>query len=235
MNVDDLHLYAAYLPHLRERDAMVLRYRYGDDLAAVACHTLDECAAQFKVTRERIRQLEARGTRALERCREMAVLSELRSKASQPDEKRCCRTCAHFSYRHWQISDRAAEKNMNLTLRAAIEAGDASMYGHCRRNPPTGCDRPIYAGNTCGEWHAARCDDERPIEALDWSVRALNIFRRQGIVTVGQLANTPAREVMSWKNLGPKTLLEIRSRLREAGIEWDINDGRPHKRKDGGE
>jgi hypothetical protein len=226
----DLHAYAEYLPRLRERDAMVLRYRYGDDLAAVKCHTLGECAARFKITRERIRQLEARGIRALERCREMAVLNELRRDMPKTDDRRTCRTCAHFAHWHWRISDRQAERNLDLPLRDIIEAEDASMYGHCRRLPPTGCKQPLYAGNVCGEWQAMRCDDARPIEALDWSVRARSIFQRQGIVTVGQLANTPAREVLNWRNLGTKTMLEIRQRLREAGIEWDV-DHRPHGAK----
>lgn len=74
MTTDDLHVYVAYLPMLREREAMVLRYRHGNNLEAVRCHTLAECAAQFNVSSERIRQMEARGIRALESFHHMQTL-----------------------------------------------------------------------------------------------------------------------------------------------------------------
>ena len=48
---------------LNEREAQVLRLRYG--LLDGRSHTLEEVGAEFNITRERIRQIEAKALRKL--------------------------------------------------------------------------------------------------------------------------------------------------------------------------
>jgi len=51
------------LDNLTEREAKVLKMRFGIDMASD--HTLEEVGKQFDVTRERIRQIEAKALRKL--------------------------------------------------------------------------------------------------------------------------------------------------------------------------
>ena len=62
------------LTALTEREAKVLRMRFGIDMNTD--HTLEEVGRQFSVTRERIRQIEAK---ALRKLRHPARSEQLRS------------------------------------------------------------------------------------------------------------------------------------------------------------
>ena len=57
---DELNKALDTLPE-RERDVLKVRYGIGSDRA----HTLEEVGREFKVTRERIRQIEAKALRKL--------------------------------------------------------------------------------------------------------------------------------------------------------------------------
>ena len=63
--------------------------------------------------------------------------------------------------------------------------------------------------------------DERyatPIEQLDLSVRTMNCLRRAGIATVGELIAKGEREMMSLRNFGQKSKLELEERLGTMGL-----------------
>jgi RNA polymerase primary sigma factor len=53
------------LANLTPREAKVLRMRFGIDMNDHTDHTLEEVGKQFDVTRERIRQIEAKALRKL--------------------------------------------------------------------------------------------------------------------------------------------------------------------------
>ena len=59
--------------------------------------------------------------------------------------------------------------------------------------------------------------DERPVEDLELTVRSYNCLKREGIDTIGQLATMSEEELMNIRNLGMKSVDEIRSKLREYG------------------
>lgn len=46
--------------------------------------------------------------------------------------------------------------------------------------------------------------------------RALNLLRREGVATLGDLARIPPRQLRRWRGLGPKTLENLRAGLRSA-------------------
>jgi len=57
-----------------------------------------------------------------------------------------------------------------------------------------------------------------PVEQLNLSVRTMNCLRRGGIATVGELAGKSERDLMSLRNFGQKSNLEIQDRLEALGL-----------------
>lgn len=57
-----------------------------------------------------------------------------------------------------------------------------------------------------------------PVEQLNLSVRTMNCLRRGGIATVGELASKSERDLMSLRNFGQKSNLEIQDRLETLGL-----------------
>lgn len=66
--------------------------------------------------------------------------------------------------------------------------------------------------------------DERPIEDLELTVRSYNCLKREGVDTIGQLATMTEEELMNIRNLGMKSVDEIRSKLEEYG--YTLESGR---------
>jgi DNA-directed RNA polymerase, alpha subunit len=56
---------------------------------------------------------------------------------------------------------------------------------------------------------------EMTIEELDLSVRSYNCLKRAGINTVQELANKTEQEMIKVRNLGRKSLEEVKIKLQE--------------------
>jgi DNA-directed RNA polymerase subunit alpha len=63
--------------------------------------------------------------------------------------------------------------------------------------------------------------DERPVEDLELTVRSYNCLKREGVDTIGQLATMTEEELMNIRNLGMKSVDEIRSKLAEYGYQLE--------------
>jgi DNA-directed RNA polymerase subunit alpha len=59
---------------------------------------------------------------------------------------------------------------------------------------------------------------EMTIEELDLSVRSYNCLKRAGINTVLELASKSEDDMMKVRNLGRKSLEEVRAKLDELGL-----------------
>ena len=59
---------------------------------------------------------------------------------------------------------------------------------------------------------------ETPIEDLDFSVRAYNCLKRDGIHTLQDLTNRTESDMMKIRNLGKKSLKEVLEKIREMGL-----------------
>jgi DNA-directed RNA polymerase subunit alpha len=59
---------------------------------------------------------------------------------------------------------------------------------------------------------------EMSIEELDFSVRSYNSLKRAGISTVGELINKSEEEMMTIRNLGRKSLKEVKDKLEELSL-----------------
>jgi DNA-directed RNA polymerase subunit alpha len=63
--------------------------------------------------------------------------------------------------------------------------------------------------------------DERPVEDLELTVRSYNCLKREGVDTIGQLATMTEEELMNIRNLGMKSVDEIRHKLLEYGYQLE--------------
>lgn len=60
------------------------------------------------------------------------------------------------------------------------------------------------------------------VDELDLPTRIYNSLRNAGIETVGQLLGTPKKELMTYRNLGAKSLSIIEESLKLKGIQFNI-------------
>ena len=66
--------------------------------------------------------------------------------------------------------------------------------------------------------------DERPVEDLELTVRSYNCLKLEGVDTIGQLATMTEEELMNIRNLGMKSVDEIRSKLIEYGYTLESEE-----------
>ena len=62
--------------------------------------------------------------------------------------------------------------------------------------------------------------DSMPIEDLELSVRSYNCLKRAGITTVAELTQKTEDEMMKVRNLGKKSLKEVKEKLIEQGLSF---------------
>ncbi|MBS3955935.1 MAG: DNA-directed RNA polymerase subunit alpha [Clostridiales bacterium] len=59
---------------------------------------------------------------------------------------------------------------------------------------------------------------DTPIEELDLSVRSYNCLKRQGINTIGQLAECSEGDLLNIRNFGAKSIEEVKDKLQHMGL-----------------
>ena len=64
---------------------------------------------------------------------------------------------------------------------------------------------------------------EKPIEELDLSVRSFNCLKRAGINTLAELTQKTEEEMMRVRNLGRKSLKEVKDKLEELNLSLAPN------------
>lgn len=74
-------------------------------------------------------------------------------------------------------------------------------------------------------------DSQKPastmmIEDLDLSVRSYNCLKRAGIQTVEELTQKTEDEMMKVRNLGKKSLKEVKEKLHDLGLEFKPSEGK---------
>jgi DNA-directed RNA polymerase subunit alpha len=63
-----------------------------------------------------------------------------------------------------------------------------------------------------------------PIEQLELSQRTYNCLKRSQITKVGQILQMNENELLSLRNFGQKSLVELREKLREHGVLPDSGE-----------
>ena len=64
---------------------------------------------------------------------------------------------------------------------------------------------------------------EMTIDELDLSVRSYNCLKRAGLNTVAELANKSEEDIIKVRNLGRKSLKEIKEKLEALGLGFRKN------------
>ena len=65
---------------------------------------------------------------------------------------------------------------------------------------------------------------EMTIEELELSVRSFNCLKRASINTVEELTQRSEEDMMKVRNLGMKSLVEVKNKLAELGLSLKPND-----------
>ena len=65
---------------------------------------------------------------------------------------------------------------------------------------------------------------EMTIEELELSVRSFNCLKRASINTVQELTQRTEEDMMKVRNLGMKSLVEVKNKLTELGLSLKPND-----------
>lgn len=66
---------------------------------------------------------------------------------------------------------------------------------------------------------------DMPIEQLELSQRTYNCLKRSQITKVGQILQMTPNELLSLRNFGQKSLVELQDKLREHGVIQDAGEG----------
>lgn len=56
---------------------------------------------------------------------------------------------------------------------------------------------------------------------MEFSVRALSCFKTAKIETLEELIRTPSTELLKYRNIGRKTIMEIRDYMKAHNIDWE--------------
>jgi DNA-directed RNA polymerase alpha subunit len=140
-----------------------------------------------------------------------AIASSVREKLSQPwSEPPQALSAA-------QVSDLNA--NIELAYRhledAAMRLGEAlqAWDGDAPGSIPGQGNESLKSGSMSGS-------RELSIFELVLSARAMHALNDRGITTVGELADKAEYEIRKYRNIGKKTLHEIRSALQALGLDF---------------
>ncbi|MGB4023629.1 MAG: DNA-directed RNA polymerase subunit alpha C-terminal domain-containing protein, partial [Acutalibacteraceae bacterium] len=65
---------------------------------------------------------------------------------------------------------------------------------------------------------------EMPVEELELSMRSFNCLKRAGINNVGELIQKTEQEISKVRNMGKKSLEEVKNKLAELGLAFRLED-----------
>ena len=165
----------AGLSTLTEREREVLRLRFEERL------TLEKIGEQFNITREYVRQIEAKALRKLH----------------QPT-----RIVRMKVYKYEQIVDYVNENNALKSKNTHLE--------YLVQRTKTG-------GGLCEQLELIEVRDIKR-DGLDFSTRTRNALCRAGVNTLGEIADLRESDLLRFRNLGVKSLNEIKEVLSSYGL-----------------
>ena len=160
--------------------------------------TLEEVGKEFGVTRERIRQIETKAIHKLKSPRAINIIF-LNDIQNEIDKK-------------------VLEKE-KLLLDISEEVDDLKELFETLLN---------LGGYQIKLQKKETKVLDQSVEVLDLSIRAYNCLRRSRIDTIRELTNKTELDLMRVRNMGRKSLLEIKTKLEELGLslkesEYDID------------
>ena len=85
-------------------------------------------------------------------------------------------------------------------------------------------DSPLTSFMTDVNGESPKNMQSMAIEDLDLSVRSYNCLKRAGIQTVEELTQRSEEEMMRVRNLGKKSLKEVKDKIYELGLSFKSYD-----------
>ncbi len=171
---------SAALATLTEREQGVIMYRFQRKL------TLEQCGKEYGVTRERIRQIEAKALRKLRHPTRANMMKAVPLTELQAMHTEYCNLKDEYEWLKKVFETLTAQKaEPGVIIPMAEHASLLAM----------------------------------PIEELDLSIRSYNCLRRKGKDTVRDIIEMTEDELKGVRNLGMKSLLEIKAKLNEHGLK----------------
>jgi DNA-directed RNA polymerase subunit alpha len=119
---------------------------------------------------------------------------------------------------------------LEVETNGAVTPKEAVVHGARRLGDLIGLFNELVEGPMIGEETAEaatagpRVDNEKPIEQLELSVRALNCLKREGIHTLGDLLECTREDLMDIRNFGEKSVVEVVDKLSEMGLNLRNKD-----------
>lgn len=110
-----------------------------------------------------------------------------------------------------ETADKADKKEKTTEDRAKTEVGKSEKSTKTTDNKPLNKDEKELLEKLC-----------KPVDDLKLSVRANNCLRHAEIKTLGQIISKSESELLKFRNFGKKSLDEIKERLNETGLSFDL-------------
>lgn len=170
-------------PYLTQREFIILRLRNEQNL------TLEETGKVFGVTRERVRQVEAKALRKLENRRKEIICEDL-----------------------WEQNEKIREQyEKELNELEFFTTKIKGVNEWIKNNAPQDVKQTIE--------EMYKYNDPRSIDELDLSTRAYSCLKRARINTIQDLKEKKLSDLMKIRNMGRKSLQEIISQLNGLKIK----------------
>ena len=204
---------------LNSREMFVIQHRFG--LIDGTYKTLEEVGKELSVTRDRVRQIEAKALRRLRHQSRIkhfqpVIISKLKENEYISDEEKDELTIleqdiwnSNLIFRHNSIDDVDFDKEkfdiiISIKEKINIRKEEAERASKKERLPQ-------------GVKNIS-------IDEMNFSVRTYSCLRRGCISTLEELSNTTESDLMKIRNLGTKSMEEIVSKLDEYGIKLAENN-----------
>lgn len=186
---------------LPKREQLVLKERY------IGCLILDDVAAHFNITRERVRQIEAKAIRRLRTPNRWKYIKYGKT-----------------AYENFiKMREKAIEEASVSEYVSKIEAAAQNMVDHndieALKVLRTEIDNYIHKENPL---------NDEGIEVLDLSVRSYNCLKRANITNLKDLSRITYSQLMKIRNLGRKSFYEILDKCTPFGINI-VDDTQPEE------
>lgn len=197
LTADDENKILEVLTTLRPREEKVLKMRFG--IGQEEKHTLEETGEKLGISRERVRQMEATALRKLRypsRKKKLPIITmeEVQKSRQELTQKLAAlyREIEEVHKKMWKIE----QESINLLERARLSR-------ELREKSSLKILEPKLS---------------TPINELEISLRVRNCLLNAGIKTISELIQKTETQLLRTKNLGHKTLAEIKGVLAEMGL-----------------
>lgn len=112
----------------------------------------------------------------------------------------------------------------SITPEESVSIGAKIIQEHLELFMGLGSDMDGVKFMTEKEEDSKAAELAKPIEDLELSVRSFNCLKRAGIDTVEELIQYTEEDMMKVRNLGMKSLVEVKNKLNEIGLSLKPND-----------